>query len=73
MTVFSIGDKVMLSDKGIENHICPGQDRNRIATVIGYSRDRDCVRIQWEGAKYAMIIHDTYLDFLEPFKRRRLT
>lgn len=59
-TRFTKGMKVRLSASGRRSHIHPDPDRK--ATVVGFSRDRTCIWIVFDGAKGNRSIHRTFLE-----------
>lgn len=60
---FTIGDKIILSEHAQDNHICPRQNRGRIGTVVGYSKDRTCYRIVWDDNPLSMLtLHESYVE-----------
>ena len=39
---------------------CPIRDKARRATVVGFSRDRRCLRVRFDGIKSVGVYHPDY-------------
>lgn len=57
------GKRIVMSPEGI-SHLKPRDDhRFRCGEVKGFSFDRACVRVQWDGAKSMATYHASFLRF----------
>lgn len=62
MTIFNKGDLVLLKKTAIDARIT-STAANKIGTVVGYGRDKTCVRLEWWPGN----VNTYHVDFLEKF------
>ena len=67
---FRKGDKVVFSKLAWnELHIKDTKMRARIGEVVGFSKEKDCVRIRWQGNKSNQTYFCGYLSKVLPQKK----
>lgn len=60
--IFKIGDKVRMSEFGLSRIPTRLSLQERLGTVVGFNKDGDCVRVNWNGRKS---VSTYYFEFLE--------
>lgn len=58
---FPKGSKVKASKEGISKHVITRWKVSREAIVVGYSDDKTCVRILWDGFSATDTFHRDFL------------
>ena len=60
---FCLGDRVIKSENALKNGVIPRKNFLVKGTIVGFSRDKNCVRVLWDGNKTStMTLHEDFVE-----------